>query len=270
MISTEEKVAWLKEVLAGLGSVVVAHSGGVDSTFLLKMCHDVLEDNVLAVTAVSPTHPSREVSRAREIARSLSVKHLVIETKEMENQSFVANSPERCYHCKLELFCELKRIAGEHGMSGVVDGSNLDDIGDYRPGMRAAEEMGVRRPLQESELTKDEIRLLSKEMGLPTWNEPSLACLASRFPYGTPIEEHSLAMVEEGEAFLHSLGIGQLRLRHHDETARIEVEPQDMPLLFDEGNRRRVVAHLKELGYLYITLDLVGYRTGSMNEGRNL
>ena len=267
MISTQEKLRRLEEMLVQMDSILVAYSGGADSTLLLKLCCDVLEGRVLAVTAVSPTYPSGEIEVARGIAKSLSVRHLVIDTKELEDANFVANSPERCYYCKLELFRELERIAREEGMRNVVDGSNYDDLDDYRPGMRAADELGVRRPLQEAQLTREEIRLLSKEMRLPTWNKPSLACLASRFPYGTPITKQSLAMVDEAEAFLHSLGIGQLRLRHYDRTARIEVEPQQMPLLLEEPNRQRIVTRLKELGYVYITLDLAGYRTGSMNEG---
>lgn len=267
MISTQEKLRRLKAMLVQMDSIVVAYSGGVDSTLLLKLCSDVLEGRVLAVTAVSPTYPSQEIAAATEVARSLSARHLVIETKELEDANFVANSPERCYYCKLELFGELGQIAREQGMRNVVDGSNYDDLGDYRPGMRAADELGVRRPLQEARLTKDEIRLLSRELGLPTWNKPSLACLASRFPYGTPITKQSLAIVEEAETFLHNLGIGQLRLRHYDRTARIEVEPQQMRLLLEERNRQRIVTRLKELGYVYITLDLAGYRTGSMNEG---
>jgi uncharacterized protein len=225
---------------------------------------------VLAVTADSPTYPSPELAKAIEIAKSLSVRHRLIETKELENANFIANSPDRCYYCKLELFHGLKQIAQEEGIRNIVDGSNYDDIKDYRPGMRAAAELGVCHPLQEAQLTKDEIRAFSKEMGVPTWDKPSLACLASRFPYGTPITKQSLLVVEEAEAFLHSLGIGQLRLRHYDQTARIEVEPREMHLLLHESNRQRIVARLKELGYLYITLDLAGYRSGSMNEGLSL
>jgi uncharacterized protein len=254
-------------MLGQLGSVLIAYSGGTDSTFLLKICQDTLKERVLAVTAKSPTYPSSELAGAIEIAKSLSVRHCIIETKELENPSFVANPPDRCYHCKLELFHRLNQIATEEGIRNVVDGSNYDDLNDYRPGMRAAAELGVHHPLQEAQLTKDEIRALSKEMGLSTWNKPALACLASRFPYGMPITRESLAKVEEGEAFLHSLGIGQLRLRHHDRTARIEVEPQDMRLLFEEQNRPQIIARFKELGYLYITLDLAGYRSGSLNEG---
>ena len=267
MVSTQEKLRRLEEMLVQMDSVLVAYSGGTDSTLLLKLCSDVLDGRVLAVTAVSPTYPSGEIDVARGIAKSLSVRHLVIDTKELEDANFVANSPERCYYCKRELFRELERIAGEEGMRNIVDGSNYDDLDDYRPGMRAADELGVRHPLQEAELTREEIRAISKKMGLPTWNKPSLACLASRFPYGTPITKQSLAMVDEAEAFLHSLGIGQLRLRHYDRMVRIEVEPQEMRLLLEEPNRQRIVTRLKELGYLHVTLDLAGYRTGSMNEG---
>jgi len=270
MTPKEEKLLRLKEILSQLGSMLVAYSGGVDSTFLLKLCRDALKEKVLAVTANSLIYPSQELAKAIEIAKSFSVRHRIIETKELENPDFVANLPDRCYHCKFELFHELKQIAKEEGISNVVEGSNYDDLSDYRPGMRAAAELGVRHPLQEAQLTKDEIRALSKEMGLPTWDKPSLACLASRFSYGIPITKQCLMVVDEAEAFLHSLGIGQLRLRHYDKTARIEVEPREMHLLLDEPNRQRIVSRLKELGYLYITLDLAGYRSGSMNEGLSL
>ncbi len=266
MSSTEEKYSRLQQIVAQMDSVLVAYSGGVDSTFLLKVCCDVLEGRVLAVTAISPTYPSQEMTAASEMARSLSASHQIVDTNELKNPDFAANPPERCYHCKRELFTELTRIAEEQKISKVIDGSNFDDLDDHRPGARAASELGVLGPLQEAQLTKEEVRALSKKLGLPTWNKPSLACLASRFPYGSPITEESLTVVNDAEVFLHSLGIGQLRLRHHGKTARIEVEPQDMRLLLENPNRQRVLTRLKELGYLYITLDLAGYRTGSMNE----
>jgi len=267
MISTEEKFGRLKDILQQLDSVLVAYSGGTDSAFLLKVCCDILGIRVVAVTATSPTYPSKEKAAAEAVARSLSVRYLVIETRELERPDFVANSPQRCYYCKRELFQELKQVSVAQGMQNVVDGSNWDDLKDHRPGRRAAAELGIRHPLQEAQLTKEEIRDLSRQMGLPTWNKPSLACLASRFPYGIPIDQRSLAIVDEAENFLHSLGISQLRLRHHGKIARIEVEPPDMHLLLEETRRQQVITHLKGLGYLYITLDLAGYRTGSLNEG---
>jgi len=266
MLHETEKLNILREILQPLDSVLVAYSGGVDSAFLLKLCRDVLGEKVLAVTAKSPTYTSTELTNAIELARSLSVRHHIIESKELENPDFTANPPERCYHCKLELFSQLKGIAEEEELRNIVDGSNYDDLSDYRPGGRAADQLGVRHPLQEAKLTKQDVRLLSKEMGLSNWDKPSLACLASRFPYGTPITEESLLIVEKAESFLHSLGIGQLRVRCYNKTARIEVEPRDMHILLEEKNRHRILARLKELGYLHITIDLAGYRTGSLNE----
>ena len=266
MISTEEKLCRLKEELLHLESVVVAYSGGVDSTFLLRVCRDVLQEKVLAVTASSSIYPSQELVKAAEIAKSLSVRHLVIKTRELENPIFVNNTPDRCYYCKLELFGELKKLAIEYGMKNVVDGSNYNDLNDYRPGAKAATELGIRQPLQEAQLTKEEIRALSREMGLPTWNKPSLACLASRLPYGIPITAQCIATIDAAEAYLRGLGIEQVRVRHYGKAARIEVMPHDMGILFNDPNRQRIINHLRELGYIYITIDLAGYRSGSMNE----
>lgn len=270
MLHKEEKLNNLKEILLNLDSVLVAYSGGVDSTFLLKVCQDVLKGEVLAVIAKSPTYPLKELDSATEMARTLSVRYRIIDTNELERQHFVANSADRCYYCKNELFSRLKQIAAEDGLRNIADGSNYDDLNDHRPGTRAAAEFGVRHPLQEAKLTKEEIRLLSREMGLATWGKPSLACLASRFPYGTPITEEALITIDEAENYLHNLGVGQLRVRHYGTTARIEVDPEDMPLMCDKENRQRIVRYFKGLGYRYITLDLAGYRTGSMNEGLSL
>lgn len=266
-ISDEDKLHHLNKLLRDLDSAVVAYSGGVDSTLLVKLCHDVLGDRVLAVTARSPTYSSDELAQAVEVARSLGVRHAVVETAELENPRFAANNPDRCYHCKLELFGRLWGIAKAEGLSHVVDGSNYDDLNDRRPGSRAAAEMGVRHPLQEAQLTKKEIRALSRGLGLRNWSKSSLACLASRLPYGTPITLSALATVEAAEDFLHGLGIGQLRVRHHGDTARIEAEPSEMAILLDETNRERIVSRFRALGFLRVTLDLAGYRCGSMNEG---
>lgn len=266
MASTEEKLCRLRELLSLLDSAVVAFSGGVDSTFLLKMCRDVMGGKVLAVTADSPTYSSDELDNAVKIAKSLQVELVVIETKEFEDPRFVANPFDRCYYCKMDLFRSLREIAAAHGISSIVDGSNSDDLEDYRPGIRAAAEIGVRHPLQEVGLTKAEIRVISREMGLLTWNKPSQACLASRIPYGTPITGEALTLIDSAETFIRSLGIEQVRVRHYGKTARIEVEPRNIELLACETNRQRTVSHFKELGYVHVTLDLAGYRSGSMNE----
>lgn len=266
----EGKLRRLSKLLCDLDSVVVAYSGGVDSALLLRLCRDALGDRVLAVTARSPTYPADELAQAAEGAETLAVRHVVVETAELEDPLFVANTPDRCYHCKVELFGRLKDIAKAEGLSNVVDGSNHDDLGDRRPGSRAAAELGVRHPLQEVQLTKAEIRLLSRELGLVNWGKPSLACLASRLPYGIPITRQTLATIDAAEDFLHGLGIGQLRVRHYGDTARIEAEPSEMAVLLDEANRERIISRFRALGYLRVTLDLAGYRCGSMNEGSSL
>lgn len=263
---TQRKFDKLKAVLKEMESALVAFSGGVDSTFLVKVAQNVLGNQILAVIASSESYPKSEKLEAIELAKEMDIPHMVIRTRELDNPRFSNNPPDRCYHCKTELFSRLKEIAAEKGLSFVLDGSNFDDIGDYRPGLQACEELGIRSPLKEVGLGKEEIRMLSKQMGLPTWNKPSLACLASRFPYNSEIDKTSLEQVAKAEEYLWSLGFSQVRVRHHGQIARVEVDSEEVQRLFDPNLRAKIVENLKQWGYDYVTLDLAGYRTGSMNE----
>ena len=263
---TERKFNSLKENLGGRGSVLIAFSGGVDSTFLLKTASIIPNLNLLGVTALSSTYPKSEQDEAVQLAKEMGVKHTLIDSEELDIPQFADNNPDRCYHCKKELFSKLKEIAKENGLKYVLDGSNADDSSDYRPGSKAVAELGIKSPLQEAGLTKEEIRELSKEMGLPTWDKPAMACLSSRFPYGEKITKDKLAAIEEGERFLRGLGFRQLRLRHHGNIARIELSKDDIKRVIEQNMSQQIIEKIKSLGFAYVTIDLEGYRTGSLNE----
>lgn len=256
----------LEEYMKELGSIAVAFSSGVDSTFLLKVAKDVLNDKAIAVTARSHSFPKRELDEATAFCEKEGIRQFVIDSEELSIEGFSSNPKNRCYLCKHELFTKIKDVAAENGIEYVAEGSNIDDNGDYRPGLKAVEELGIKSPLRYAGLTKADIRKLSKEMGLPTWDKPSFACLASRFVYGETIDEKKLGMVDSAEQLLLDLGFKQVRVRIHGNIARIEVMPEEIAKLTEDGVRNEVYKTLKDIGFDYVTMDLAGYRTGSMNE----
>ncbi|APC40433.1 ATP-dependent sacrificial sulfur transferase LarE [Clostridium estertheticum] len=262
----EMKFQKLKDNIQGLKSVAIAYSGGVDSTFLLKVAADVLGNKVIAITAKSTTYPEREFKEAVKYIEDIGAKHIVIISEELEIEGFAKNPIDRCYFCKKELFSKVRKVADDNNINAVLDGSNADDVSDYRPGMKAANELRVISPLKDAFLTKDNIRELSKRLGLPTWNKPAFACLSSRFPYGNEITVEKLSMVERAEQFLLDLGFRQIRVRHHGDIARVEVNAEERNKFFSTEMMDKVANELKSIGFKYVTLDLLGYRTGSMNE----
>ena len=267
MPTIHDKFKSLKSYLQELGSIAVAFSSGVDSTFLLKTAHDVLGDRAIAITASSNLFPHRELKEASAFCKSENIRQIIFVVDELAVEGFKNNPPDRCYLCKYSLFTKIKEIAARNGVAYVVEGSNMDDNGDYRPGMRAIAELDIKSPLRHVELYKQEIRDLSKEIGLPTWDKPSFACLASRFVYGETISEEKLSMVDSAEELLRSKGFKQFRVRIHNDIARIEILPQEFEKIMQQEIREEIVIKFKEYGFQYVSLDLQGYRTGSMNVG---
>lgn len=263
--AVEDKYRRLLAVLRELESVVVAFSGGVDSTLLARAAKDALGDRAVLVTADSETYPAGELEEAQRLAASIGLRHLVVRTEELANPEYARNGANRCFFCKEELFTHLAPIAEREGCRTLVYGANVDDLGDHRPGMQSARQRGVRAPLIEAGLTKAEIRELSRTLGLATWDKPSFACLSSRFQYGDPITAEKLRRIDDAEAFLRTLGFRQFRVRHHDRLARIELAHEELGRLWEDDRHARILARFRELGYVYVTVDLAGFQSGSAN-----
>ena len=261
----KKKLAGLEEYIRGLGSLAVGFSGGVDSSLLLVIAHEILGDRAIAVTGVDASVPERELTEAKAFCEERGIKHFIVSWNPMQEEGYRNNSPDRCYYCKKGIFSEIKKVADENGIEYLAEGSNMDDLGDYRPGLRAVEELSVTSPLRKAGLYKSDIRIISKAMGLPNWSKPAYACLASRFVYGEEITKEKLHMIDLAEQFLIENGFYEERVRIHGNIARIEVPAEDIPRLAEDGMREAVYKRLKEIGFLFVTLDMRGYQTGSMN-----
>jgi pyridinium-3,5-biscarboxylic acid mononucleotide sulfurtransferase len=263
---TQAKYAQLQAILRDMESVLVAYSGGVDSALLLKVAHDVLGSRAMGALAVSPAYAPEETGEAMAVAEQMGIPVITLETHELEDERYVANDFNRCYFCKTELFTQLEPIAKKHNLRYIAYGVNKDDDGDFRPGQKAAREFNVRGPLKEAGMGKREIRAVARLLGVPVWDKPAMACFSSRIPYGSKVDVASLQMIYKAEKLLRDLGFHQLRVRHHDKIARIEVERSELPRLIEDEMSRIVTEGLRKIGYTYVTVDLLGYRTGSMNE----
>lgn len=266
MMNFEDLLVQLKNHIRSMGSLAVSYSGGTDSTFLLKIAHDILKNHVIAVTARSPIHPEREFQEAAAFTRDAGISHIIIQSHELEIEGFADNPPHRCYLCKYEIFSKIREVAAKHDIRFIAEGSNVDDLDDYRPGMQAVRELEIISPLKDAGLGKESIRILSKQLGLSTWDKPAFACLASRFPYGAKITMEKLAMVDRAEQYFIDLGFKQIRVRHQGDTARIEVGSSERRKFFDPELMDNVHIQLQKIGFTYAALDLKGYRTGSLNE----